>query len=155
MHLEVTIFVTGCSEGFPCEFDLSGELSRTDETDGLKCPVKESAHFIGEQHTPVSRGSVSFAQDPAAMRASLFTRNFPRSRVCDDLDAALVFAEDVLIARADPSFTHVDEQSILRRKRYLVDEIVTDHRVLSLNDEQALVEKCLTKLCPEAHSQDG
>lgn len=151
MHLEVTIFVTGCSEGFPCEFDLSGELSRTDETDGIKGPVKESEHL----HNPVSRGSVSFAQDPAAMRASLFTRNFPRSRVCDDLDAALVFAEDVLIARVDPGFTHVDEQSILRRKRYLVDEIVTDHRALSLDDELSLVNKCLRKLCPEAHSQDG
>ena len=155
MHLEVTIFVTGCSEGFPCEFDLSGELSRTDETDGMKDPVKESEHFIGEHHNHVSRGSVSFAHDRAAMRASLFTRNFPRSRVCDDLDAALVFAEDVLIARVDPDFTHVDEQCILRRKRYFQDEIVTDHRLLSLDDEISLVEQCLRKLCPEAHSQDG
>jgi CRP-like cAMP-binding protein len=157
MHLEVTVFVTGCAEGFPCEFDLSGELSRNDETDDTAGKARESGSFIvGDQHTSVSpRGSVSFAQDSTAMRASLFTRNFPTSRVCDDLDAALVFAEDVLIARADPGFTHVDEQSILRKKRYLVDEIGTEHQVLSLDDELTLVERCLTKLCPEAHSQDG
>jgi hypothetical protein len=157
MHLEVTVFVTGCAKGFPCEFDLSGELSRNDEIDVTTGRARESGSlFGGDQRTSVSsRGPVTFAQDSAAVRASLFTRNFPRSRVCDDLDAALVFAEDVLIARADPGFTHVDEQSILRKKPYLVDEIGTEHQVLSIDDELPLFKKCLTKLCPQAPSQDG
>lgn len=149
MHVEVTIFVTGCPDGFPCEFALSEELSRPKEV-GESAPTTGAA---GKKRA--RRGSVPFAEDAVTMRAGLLRRNFPRSRVCSDLDSALIFAEDVLIARADFAFTHSENRNVSRNSMLYSAQIAADEVDISLDDELTLVTKYITNMYQGKHSQDG
>lgn len=135
LHIEVTIFVTGCVEGFPCEFPLSRELARTTND---------------EEEEPAPTQSPE-----AAMRADLLRRNFPRSRVCSDLDSALIFAEDVLIARADPTFTHSQNRNVARNDRLYSAQIALNEFDISLDDELLLVTQYIANIHKGKHSQDG
>lgn len=141
LHIEVTIFVSGCVEGFPCEFALSRELARTTKDEG-------------EEPAPTN-GSVPFSKDEASMRASLLQRNFPRSRVCSDLDSALIFAEDVLIARADPTFTHSQNRNVARNNSLYSAQIADNEFNISLDDELSLVTQYIANVYKGKHSQDG
>lgn len=142
LHIEVTIFVTGCVEGFPCEFALSRELARTTKDEG-------------EEPAAPTHGSVSFSKDEAAMRASLLRRNFPRSRVCSDLDSALIFAEDVLIARADLTFTHSQNRNVARNDSLYSAQVAVNEFDISLDDELSLVTQYVANVYKGKHSQDG
>lgn len=154
MHLEVTIFVTGSPHGFPCEFALSEELSRSTNDDNVAAPASTSGQNK-KRPSATRRGSVPFAQDTAAMRAALLRRNFPRSRVCSDLDSALIFAEDVLIARADATFTHSENRNVTRNSMLYSAQIAADATDISLDDELSLVTKYISNIYVGTHSQDG
>ena len=157
MHVEVTVFVSGSPDGFPCEFDLSRELSRCTNDGAASTPANGSkAGADGKKEASATRrGSVPFADDPEAMRACLRRRNFPRSRVCSDLDSALIFAEDVLIARADATYTQSQNRNISRNSMLYSAQITAGEHDIGLNDEFSVLVNFITNIYACTHSQDG
>ena len=82
LGIHLSIFVSGSAEGFPCEFNLSEQLSSYESHDSTSSSkVDEETHLL-LAHT---------------------TNMFSGSRVYESLDDALVFAEDALVAREAPS----------------------------------------------------
>lgn len=89
------------------------------------------------------------------MRAGLRQRNFPRSRVCCDLDSALIFAEDVLIARADPTFTRSENRNVSRNSMLYANQVAAGELDITLDDELSLVTKFIVNVYDGKHLQDG
>lgn len=89
-HVASTVFVAG-RDGFPCEYALSQALSKhvpTDDEDKRQADLDVIAESLASIGDPV----------------------YSRNRVCDNLDEALIFAEDVLIARQNPSLLQRDKE---------------------------------------------
>lgn len=154
MHIEVTIFVTGSPDGFPCEFALSEALSRN-KTKGEEETSAQTNEHHKKHSSAARRGSVPFADDEAKMREGLLQRNFPRSRVCSDLDSALIFAEDILIARADATFTHSRNRNVARNSMLYSAQIAANELDISLDDELSLVTQYIANMYRGKHLQDG
>jgi SulP family sulfate permease len=103
-HVEISIFVTGSDRGgFPCEFALSEALSGNtagaathnhDDEDEL---AAASGIFHGKKDSQT--GSICVK---SSFMASKMLTSQVHGRVCETLDEALKFAEDILIARQDP-----------------------------------------------------
>lgn len=155
MHLEVTIFVTGRPDGFPCEYNLTEALSRPANGEAETVVAVTSSPDKHHSSGATRRGSVPFAEDSTTMRAGLLRRNFPRSRVCPDLDSALIFAEDVLIARADPTFTHSENRNVSRNKVLYSARIAANEVDISLDEELSLITKYIANIYDGKHLQDG
>lgn len=152
--VEVSIFVTGSGDGFPCEYALSQELSKGSEgsveemvdwNDILEPSKQGSDH---QQGTPRDRGAVSVSLGPAALSVSFVMAKYPKERVCDNLDTALAFAEDILVARANPKLLQQDQAAASMDGVHDVDT------VLSLNDEKIYALKYLKNLCPDTSDRD-
>ena len=111
-NVAATVFVAG-SDGFPCEYALSEALSKQ-----------------------AYEGDVAELEGLGDSLASIGNRNFLRNRICENLDDALIFAEDVLIVRQDPS--------LLKRDR----EIVQPTGYLAPADERQLAVQQLANLFP-------
>lgn len=94
-HVAATVFVTG-PNGFPCEYALSEALSK--HPDGRR----------------TAEGIDGLRESLSSIGHPLYCRNL----VCDNLDDALIFAEDVLIARQDPSLLKRD-QEVLEPSGYM------------------------------------
>ena len=93
-NIQLCLFVTGSTEGFPTEFDLRGQLSTNNRVNPATCIAGEETSLLEKQ-----------VQDKEYQKASLHTG----SRVCDSLDVALMEAEDALIARESPLLVEQDE----------------------------------------------
>eukprot|EP00536_Pseudo-nitzschia_multiseries_P004862 jgi/Psemu1/238019/estExt_Genewise1.C_850070 len=92
--IQLCLFVTGSTEGFPTEFDLRGQLStKMQEEPIIRVPGEETS-LLEE-----------FDQEDKRERAFAHIGG----RVCDSLDVALIGAEDALIARQSPSLVEEDE----------------------------------------------
>lgn len=110
--IRLCIFVPGAKDGFPCEINLSEELK---------------SQITGE---------TTNGQDNEHRLLATLTG----SQVCDDLDAALVFAEDALIAWVDPRLLYDNiKQSIFGRD---------DKQMESLEDEKSYAIELLLAKCP-------
>jgi len=92
--IQLCLFVTGSTEGFPTEFDLRGQLSTNNRRNSATCIPGEETSLLEKQ-----------VQHKEYQKASLHTG----SRVCDSLDVALMEAEDALIARESPMLVEQDE----------------------------------------------
>ena len=104
-HIEVSIFVTGSGRGgFPCEFALSQALypKTTEEEEDAELDWKDVRDKNARRGSSLTRASISVAPGTAAFVASHALRP-PEGQVCESVDEALIFAEDVLIARVDPT----------------------------------------------------
>jgi len=86
--IKLSIFVPGKSDGFPCENNLS-EL--------LDSRFRDSVDDEHQYHDDASR-----TKGDSEAGISGNTAMLTGSRVCDDLDQALSFAEDALIAMVNP-----------------------------------------------------
>uniref|UniRef100_A0A7S2GZ62 Cyclic nucleotide-binding domain-containing protein n=1 Tax=Helicotheca tamesis TaxID=374047 RepID=A0A7S2GZ62_9STRA len=103
-HIDVAIFVSGSRDGFPCKYDLSQELSCVVDQTDQDAITEEAAFLFGKTAERVE------TDEPTSLlyapRISMSSRGAgfpaPESLVCDSLDSALIFAEDVLIARENP-----------------------------------------------------
>lgn len=95
-NIQLCLFVTGSTEGFPTEFALRDELSTHYQKDPAPCIPNEETILIETQ-----------VQDETNQEDT----QYYGSRVCDSLDLALMEAEDALIARQDPSL--VEEEVML------------------------------------------
>mmetsp|Transcript_46363 Transcript_46363/g.140419 ORF Transcript_46363/g.140419 Transcript_46363/m.140419 type:complete len:659 (-) Transcript_46363:267-2243(-) len=85
--VELVIFVPGSSDGFPCEFDLSKELSSAPPGMAGDTSAKSNQN-----------------EEAGALLRHMTRREqcFTGSRVCESLDEALAFSEDALVVRRDP-----------------------------------------------------
>ena len=120
--VELVIFVTGKVDGFPCSYDLSQKVhdisvksstsKRLLEPKDLlvDCDELSPDPVIIELESSLNvdlRSSIRFrALNISSKNTAKIT--FPNSRVCQTLDDALVFAEDVLIAIQDPDLLQQD-----------------------------------------------
>lgn len=105
--IEVSIFVAGSEEGFPCEFDLSSELASLPNRDA-DAQKKTSSESGSKQ-----KGSLDVISEASSLlHASTSSdldeehqhmMNFSGSFVVESLDLGLMFAENVLIAWEDPT----------------------------------------------------
>jgi sulfate permease, SulP family len=101
-NVEVTMFVSGSHRSsFPCDYALAEALSK-DEDKGTTLDFNDVDVDATPKPARAPRGSVCITPGSKAMEASKTLRRFPRYHVCDSLDKALEFAEDVLVARRDP-----------------------------------------------------
>ena len=142
-HVEVSIFVTGSDRGgFPCEYALSHALSSEPESvkeagvDWNDIMESSKAGCKGSR-AAVKRGSISISPGTPAMLAS---RNLqPLGRVCESVDQALIFAEDVLVAREDHTFRDNGEGTNEE------DNPVS----MTLDEEKMFAKKILIQLCAD------
>lgn len=113
-RVEISIFVTGSNRGgFPCEFALSEALSPTmpseeidrkkEELDQSDVQAQEpSGHDRQGSRQMSARGSISVSANTGAAAASRVLIPKMDGLVCESLDDALNFAEDILIVKEDP-----------------------------------------------------
>ena len=144
-QVEVTVFVTGSHrESFPCEYALAEALSKSEEGDhtldwdNIATPsyeVRRSKHHRASI-TSISSGSKS-------MRASIAIKSYPKNRVCDSLDDALVFAEEILIARVKPEVLKKERQNCGK-----VDLEEEDGEKMTAEEELKLAAQYLENLAP-------
>lgn len=113
-NVAATVFVAGRQDGFPCEYALSEALAKQAGKGGLD---------------ELDEGLTNSL-------ASIGNPNYLRNLVCDNLDEALIFAEDVLIVRQDPS--------LLKHDR----EVVEPTGYLTLGEERQLAVQQLANLFP-------
>eukprot|EP00543_Licmophora_paradoxa_P019223 CAMPEP_0202461056 /NCGR_PEP_ID=MMETSP1360-20130828/47530_1 /ASSEMBLY_ACC=CAM_ASM_000848 /TAXON_ID=515479 /ORGANISM="Licmophora paradoxa, Strain CCMP2313" /LENGTH=315 /DNA_ID=CAMNT_0049082959 /DNA_START=46 /DNA_END=993 /DNA_ORIENTATION=- len=123
--VDLSIFVSGSENGFPCEFDLSKELcnpnisTRDNERDDPE---------IATEKTMLRVSSRDAVQSLA----------YNGSHVCDELNTALIHAENCLVARQDPGL--LDKDLGVRSKRI--------QRWPTMAEERNAALTYLKNLCP-------
>lgn len=145
--VEVVIFVTGSGDGFPCEYALSQELSGS--SDGVQHAVDWSEMTMqqnGDLDQSVRSGAISVSRASSSMRASLALPPSAANRVYESLDAALMFAEEVLIARKNPVLLSVEKS---------LDDGVGNEKALSPEESAVVARQMLANLCPKGQPTDG
>lgn len=150
-NIELAIFVTGCREGFPCEYNLSEELSDYPVVNGASLPVdmEENGRITDEKTIGIGeplRFSTKIKENETSLWRTSFSKSFPSNYVCESLDSALIFAENVLIALEDPTVLDQDTYTCTPRD--------SCQSVLDLNRERELALQYLQNLCPGALSDD-
>lgn len=103
-QIEVSIFCSGNDrDGFPCQFNLAEALSPSSSNDNRSQSESNDYQVYAPPGTSnlSTRGSISIDLGPRKASEILATRL--DGRVCQTLDDALMIAEDILIARCDPS----------------------------------------------------
>lgn len=149
LHVEVSIFVTGSDRGgFPCEYALSEALSPDNEDAASE--TSEEFDEVATGRDSIYPAQVSNATMPTAPRT---TPVQPRSnwthhsdcRVCETLDDALRFAEDLLIIREDSSL------EISSNYNELEDFAAVN---LTMEEERHFGQKFLKELLPASNRVD-
>lgn len=97
-QVQLCLWVSGNTVGFPTEYRLSSQLD-----DGLKRMQAKPTDSITEE-------SSLLLTRPQA-NEGLVSVSYQGSRVCESLDIALMEAEDALVARVDPSL--LDHNNLL------------------------------------------
>jgi SulP family sulfate permease len=147
-HVEISIFVTGSDRGgFPCEYALSKALSPEAVEQGVEAGIDWNdlmmatppMDFDRQTSKTVARGSISVSPGTASFRAPRALILRADGRVCESLDDALKFAEDILVARENPSLDISTDCIDL-------DEYTTIN--MTLQEEKHLAEKFLNELLP-------
>ena len=151
-HVEVSIFVTGSGRGgFPCEYALSEALSPKAAnhvaTAGLDynelITIDGPAQHGPDDKAPVSPvlpGTISISRGSSSVRATRKLTTKVDGRVCESLDDALRFAEDILIVRVDSS---------LETSTDTLDIDYVSSIEMTIEDEQFYARKFLRELLPE------
>ena len=171
--VDVVIFVSGHEDGFTCHYDLSvkvnGEASNKREGSGGKrllepIDIGEDDPIIFETcNEPMhpnstrasSRASVTvraleLSNSRAAEKEAIMA-DIPNSRVCETLDDALIFAEDVLVAVQDPMILQKDVDDRFR-SNILEGSGMTVQRSQTLKSSLGEIAKIyLTSLCTGAN----
>lgn len=150
-QVEVSIFVTGSGRGgFPCEYALSEALApeaankvaaaghdynELAESQRVKDDVEKSPL------SPVQPGTISISRGSSSVQAARKLTPKTDGRVCESLDDALRFAEDILIAREDPSLESSTDL-------YAFEDIGNIN--MTLDEEIYHAKKFLRELLPES-----
>jgi len=163
--IELVLFVTGQADGFPCSYDLSRKVhdntvvSATSKRllepkDALLLEEFDQDHIVVEIDSSLernfdSRSSIRARALSIASKNTVNIAEIPNSRVCQTLDDALVFAEDVLVAIQDPDLLQRDVNESCRN----------GHRARSVESAGQMMEErgvklFLETLCPGATPED-
>lgn len=170
-NIPFAVFVTGSTEGFPCAFNLSKALSDSGLADTAlafateSTPVVDDAStdteddtFVGsllEKPLPSFYSSDGMLTMNTSLRNAVFggarnlgngTEGESKNRVCETLDEALVFAEDVLIALEDPIVLQEDMNEIMRPTAFHRSSATSSFR----DEEKEFALRYLGNLCPSA-----
>lgn len=153
-HVEVSIFVTGSGRGgFPCEYALSEALSPKAgnqvaaaglDYNELLITVDSSGRNGPDDKAPVSPvqpGTISISRGSSSVNATQKLTPKVDGRVCESLDDALRFAEDILIARVDSS---------LETSTEIMDIDYLSSIEMTIEDEMFYARKFLRELLPES-----
>jgi SulP family sulfate permease len=128
-NVELSIFVSGSSDGFPCQFDLSKELKAPSIPTSLYSSIDEEIATESTALTKLHRVSSHDAME---------SMTFSGSHVSTTLDEALIFAENYLIHKQDASLL----DDIIRRN----DLVLRQNSSMSEEKDTAL--QYLKNLCP-------
>ena len=150
--IKIAIFVTGSTGGFPCEYNLSEALSDSPIVNGESFPV--DLRFRNDY--PPKDEPLALFQTPRRSESSVesgtsfwqkdVSKNIPSNYVCDSLDSALIFSEDILIALRDPALLDQDAD-------YKMSDGVSCS-LLSLELEKELAMRYFVNVFPGATSED-
>lgn len=129
--ISLCIYVTGQKRNkkFPCEYQLADDLIKSSTDPSLEA----SRHTLNESNLHNMYASIDMLLHEV--------KTVPADQICDTLDEALTFAEDVLIARIDKNLC--DEYMIANN--FPVDRI---NDIDILEGEVTLLEKLLENLLP-------
>jgi SulP family sulfate permease len=133
--VRLSIFVTGSTDGFPCDYNLSAELMGPKDRVDIDIETKLTqaaslSDFSNEETALLAQGPITECEK----------YNYEGCQVCQSLDLALVVAENALIFKQDPSLLGE-----------LID--ISRHDYLSEDQEKELGLKYLKIICPE-HVED-
>ena len=113
-HLDVVVFVTG-EEGFKCHLNLStkvdSDMANIRFSNAPRSLSLQTNEILGD--TSVSDRRMSITARAVEMNHQI--AEIPNSRVFDSLDGALLFAEDVIIAKVSPQALKEDSGERVRR----------------------------------------
>jgi SulP family sulfate permease len=139
-QVELCVFVPGSDQGFPTEFKLSDQLSSKPSTSSLT-----NLELVNEETSllpPASRnGAQPENQD-----------DYSGSHVCDSLDLALIYAENALVARQDPTLLHKDDELSLSIAH--LHQSAGNPNESSLGEEKEMTLAYLKNVCP-SDMEDG
>jgi len=137
-NIQMCVFASGSSDGFPCAYDLSSELLNELGSSSLEKSNREIhtelsyGDFFNEQTALLSKGQL-----PACTLG-----NYTGSHVSQSLDMALVIAENALIYKQDPTLLEADTD-------------IAEHEDLPVEKEREVGLKYLCEMCPvEADIED-
>lgn len=130
-HVELSIFVSGSVDGFPCQFDLSKELSAPAIPSTLYRTVDEE--MVSTETTGLLKMHRVTSHQAVAQLA------FAGSHVCTTLDQALIFAENYLIHRQDASLL---DDMVEKRSQ------LTLRQSSSMSEEKDMARQYLKDICP-------
>ena len=139
-NVELSIFVSGSSDGFPCQFDLSKELKAP------SIPTSLYSNFDEEVATTESTESTALIRKlhRVSSHDAMESMAFSGSHVCTTLDEALIFAENYLIYRQDASLL----DDIVRRNDLML------RQSSSMSEEKDTALQYLKNLCPGTVSDE-
>lgn len=133
--VEVTIFVSGSHrESFPCDCALVEALGNHEETQDFNDNASDASKL-----SLARRSSIMDSPGSGSMKATQMLREFSNNRVCHSLDEALEFAEDVLIARVNPSLLDNSVAGVVDRLEYETENLTRD-------DEKAMAARYMQNL---------
>jgi len=142
-NVEIILFVTGHEDGFLCTYNLSSKVSDENHRKSIHI-VEHTSQQEPEQHHHDHRLSLAAGALQTYIETeskSSLIAEIPNSKVCETLDDALIFAEDVLIALSDPALLKTDSNERFPMMRTSSSNI---------NEVKAILET----LCPSASSTD-
>jgi SulP family sulfate permease len=151
-YVELCIFVAGSNEGFPTDFDLTKELS-TSTADRL-----DRAQAMSRARSEASLLFSEHSDEEASEKTALLLKTmhggdgkemlarYAVSQVCESLDRALIYAENALIAKEDPTLLDSDENSDnIDVTGEISSQPSTTH--FSLSEERDIALRALSNLC--------
>jgi len=142
-NVEISVFVTGSGDGFPCEYALSRELSK-------KWEVQEKHEMSDKNDADDGASSVVSIGTISVSRTGFYSNLLemhPSEQVCENLDMALIFAEDMLVERANPT--------LFREENFCDTTYPNDSIVMMFPDEERYyATKFLKNVCPNADEAD-
>jgi len=156
--VEVTIFVTGSDEGFPCEYGLSKALDDLPQSDYHLVNVADTSptHYLANEETSLigtcrdssvyTPMSVTITRNTLSQETLFLTNSLLKKSVCTTLDEALVLAENILIARKRPALVEMEEY----RNRSS-----SSGQPLTLEDEALRAKRYLRNLCKGCTDKDA
>ena len=147
--VEILLFVTGSSEGFKCSYKLSQKVVDTRHSISVVEKISSPQH---EHRLSLAAGALqSYVEHESK---SKLIAEIPHSRVCETLDDALIFSEDVLIALADPSVLTTDTNErfpFIRRSSNNIDEVRAALETLFPQADENEIDILYNLLCSETY----
>lgn len=159
------IFVTGSNDGFPCEYDLSHDLSdgvtNSPKTSNINTHKLSEAkdHFTTVGVNEETALLVAHNPDPYGLNATTMHKHakYEGSHVFDSMDEALAFAENALIARTNP--TLIDNESLIAASTLAFPSPLLPTLDSTKTQDESVIERAtalryLENLCPSNSSQN-